>query len=157
MKNCSSCKQIKKIDEFYKRKTGKRVGETYEKCKDCYRNRGRKYYHQNRLRQSALALARKRRYKKVRRELIENIKRGKPCTDCGKVYPPWVMDFDHLDSTNKIGSISRMAVTNTSNLIKIRIEIAKCELVCANCHRQRTHDRIAKKFAKIANEVKAPL
>lgn len=104
-----------------------------------------------------LALIRKRKYKAERRNFIEELKRNKQCVDCKRIYPSWVMDFDHLDGEKKIDSISRMAVTNTSSFEKILIEIAKCELVCANCHRQRTHDRITMKFAEIANEVKAPL
>ena len=156
MRQCSKCGSNKSPEDFYKRKTGLRSGEYYEKCKECYKSRGRSYYTENRLRQSGLALIRKQKYKAERRRFIEKLKKDKPCVDCGQTYPPWAMDFDHLDGSVKIGSISRMAVTNTSSFEKIEIEIAKCELVCANCHRQRTHDRIAR-LAEIANEVKAPL
>lgn len=64
--------------------------------------------------------------------------------DCGEIYPPWVMDFDHRDGEVKIRSISYMAIGNTSSFAKIKQEIAKCDLVCANCHRQRTYSRILK-------------
>lgn len=59
-----------------------------------------------------------------------------PCADCGESYPPWVMDFDHLgDKVFAIGGSQRgiQAVTE---------EAKKCDVVCSNCHRQRTHDRL---------------
>lgn len=142
LKKCPKCKQEKKLTEFYQRKKH-RSGEYYEKCKECMKNRGRAYYFQNRERQYALALVRKKRYQEERRKWLEIIK-NKPCVDCDKIYPPWVMDFDHRDGEIKIRSISWMAFHDTSNFEKIKEEMKKCDLVCANCHRQRTHDRLNK-------------
>lgn len=141
MRHCSKCDLDKLVEEFYRRKTGREAGSYYEKCKDCQKERGRKYYHQNREIQSKLALLRKRRYKKERGDLVNALKRGKSCTDCGGIFPPWVMDFDHREGEIKIGSISRLAITDTVSIERIKIEIAKCDLVCANCHRQRTYER----------------
>ena len=62
-----------------------------------------------------------------------------PCTDCGELHPPYVMDFDHLDPTTKVMSVADMVTRNVS-LVTLMAEIAKCEVVCANCHRIRTHD-----------------
>lgn len=59
-----------------------------------------------------------------------------PCKDCGHSYPPCVMDFDHLDPKTKIRGVSHMV-----SEAAIRKEAAKCEVVCANCHRIRTHLR----------------
>lgn len=50
------------------------------------------------------------------------------------------MDFDHKDKSLKLGNIAHMAVRNWS-LEKIKQEINKCEVVCANCHRIRTYRR----------------
>ena len=60
-----------------------------------------------------------------------------PCTDCGKQYPPYVMDFDHIrgDKTNDV------AYFPLFSFARIAEEIAKCEVVCANCHRIRTERR----------------
>ena len=58
------------------------------------------------------------------------------------MYAPWVMDFDHLGKTEKKFNISDVIRRGYSKAT-ILAEIAKCELVCANCHRQRTHDRQA--------------
>lgn len=63
-----------------------------------------------------------------------------PCTDCGLTYPPYVMDWDHLPEFEKVKPIGVM-VNNRTTKEKILSEIAKCELVCANCHRERTAAR----------------
>ena len=69
-----------------------------------------------------------------RRDFIDAAK-SKPCIDCGGVFPPCVMDFDHVRGTKKF----QIAWSLNSNLDKIQAEMNKCELVCANCHRIRTH------------------
>lgn len=58
-----------------------------------------------------------------------------PCADCGEVYPPYVMDFDHVRGEKKF-TISQALDGETEDLLA---EIAKCDVVCANCHRERTH------------------
>lgn len=143
MKKCLKCGLAKPLEEFYKRKTGQRAGEYYEKCIECYKSRGRDYYHKNRERQLQLAKNRKQKYTEERKEYLAEIK-NKPCMDCGKIYPPWVMDFDHRDAKLKIGSVSYLAFRKMLKFDKIREEIEKCDLVCANCHRERTYQRLQK-------------
>ena len=63
--------------------------------------------------------------------------KDKPCADCGKKYPFYVMQFDHLE--DKLGGISKLM--SNRQIAKARIEIAKCEVVCANCHAERTYQR----------------
>ena len=58
--------------------------------------------------------------------------------DCGGEYPPYVMDFDHRDPLDKTDNVAN-AVHNGWSVTKFRAEIAKCDVVCANCHRERTH------------------
>lgn len=60
-----------------------------------------------------------------------------PCQDCNTTYPPYVMDFDHVRGKKLFG------VTSSHHRSKKQIleEVAKCELVCANCHRIRTQNR----------------
>jgi hypothetical protein len=74
-----------------------------------------------------------------RREFIGRLK-DNPCTDCGIKYKPWQMDFDHIDPRQKVFNIGTNVL---GSLLSIKNEIEKCELVCANCHRQRTHEREA--------------
>lgn len=59
-----------------------------------------------------------------------------PCMDCGVIYPYYVMDFDHRG--DKEFDIS-LAVGRGMSLQRIQLEIDKCDVVCANCHRERTH------------------
>jgi hypothetical protein len=64
-----------------------------------------------------------------------------PCTDCGGRFPPEAMDWDHLpERAPKIGSVS-LLVSQGRPTDVILAEIAKCELVCSNCHRVRTYRR----------------
>ncbi len=154
-KKCGKCGEVKSLSEFYLRKSGIRQGQHYERCKDCFLERGRKYYHQNQPRQLELALIRKQKYRLERKEFLDKLK-NKPCKDCNKSYPSFVMDFDHLEGSFKEATISKMAFHDTSNLKRITAEIKKCDLVCANCHRIRTHDRIqSEKNAAVAKLVKA--
>jgi hypothetical protein len=48
------------------------------------------------------------------------------------------MDFDHI-SDNKSFTISDGSVNQS--IERLITEIKKCEVVCANCHRIRTHKR----------------
>jgi predicted transcriptional regulator len=72
------------------------------------------------------------------RDIIRTFKQEKACMDCKIVYPYYVLDFDHIGN-NKIEGISKMA--SWFPLDEIIVEIKKCEVVCANCHRERTHSR----------------
>jgi hypothetical protein len=62
-----------------------------------------------------------------------------PCTDCGESYPPYVMDFDHRDPSQKSFNLGTGALVYSR--AKVEAEIAKCDLVCSNCHRERTYQR----------------
>lgn len=59
-----------------------------------------------------------------------------PCADCGESYPYYVMDFDHQRDKDFMLS---QAPTKQVSWKRIDEEIAKCDVVCANCHRQRTY------------------
>lgn len=63
--------------------------------------------------------------------------KAQPCTDCGKSFPPIAMDFDHVRG-EKVLSIAQMRSVHWDLVL---IELAKCEVVCANCHRVRTSTR----------------
>lgn len=61
-----------------------------------------------------------------------------PCMDCGGSFPPCAMDFDHRDPSTKSSVITFMRF---GRLARYQREVMKCDLVCANCHRIRTHAR----------------
>jgi len=77
-----------------------------------------------------------RRFNAKARARVDALKTA-PCTDCGKCYPPYVMQFDHVRGV-KVRAVSLM---NDWALQRLMDEIAKCELVCANCHAERTDSR----------------
>ena len=81
------------------------------------------------------ASAKKSRGKKY--EYIRELKR-RPCLDCGGTFPPECMDFDHVTG---IKSFNISANVHAHGKQKILDEIAKCEIICANCHRIRTVQR----------------
>jgi hypothetical protein len=69
------------------------------------------------------------------------------------------MDFDHLG--DKIAEVSLMVPTyGTKSLLA---EVAKCDVVCANCHRIRTYERLKRpgtgsvKIARSASVEQVPL
>lgn len=75
-------------------------------------------------------------YERLKQALIKL--KELPCADCGEVFPPSVMDFGHLDASQKRFDVGR---ARKRSLALLKSEIAKCELVCANCHRIRTRER----------------
>lgn len=80
----------------------------------------------------------KRQLQARNREYLDKAKEG-PCVDCGVQYPPYVMDFDHVrgEKKDKVSNVARSA-----SIERLQAEIDKCDLVCANCHRERTHNRL---------------
>lgn len=64
--------------------------------------------------------------------------KDKPCADCGIQYLPPAMDFDHLPGVDKLFDIANHKMGAWSDVLA---EIAKCEVVCSNCHRIRTWSR----------------
>jgi len=63
-----------------------------------------------------------------------------PCSDCGRCFPRVCMQFDHRDGETKTIEISR-AVSKGLSIDFISSEIAKCDLVCSNCHHIREEIR----------------
>jgi hypothetical protein len=70
------------------------------------------------------------------RDLIIEAKR-KPCAQCGIQYDWWIMQFDHVRG-EKLFNISSYP---GQSLSRVKAEIEKCEVVCANCHSDRTYRR----------------
>jgi hypothetical protein len=79
---------------------------------------------------------------------IAGLKDNQHCSDCGIAYRHWQLDFDHLgDKEFTIGQFR----SHTTDLVKIKREIEKCEIVCSNCHRDRTYRRWAEKDGIVDN------
>ena len=99
------------------------------------RTASRKYYLKNRIKINLKNKEWKER-RRVRNRQFVNTLKDNPCMDCHQKYPPCVMDYDHRE--DKIANIA-ILVAKGSTLVKLKLEIEKCDLVCANCHRIRTH------------------
>jgi len=120
------CRQCMKIrwDEYRKSEHGK---EKTKEIADRYRENNAEHIRErNRLRTVKC------------RQFIQDIKKG-PCSDCGNHYPPCAMDLDHVRGEKK-DDLSGMCDSGYT-LRALMEEVNKCELVCANCHRVRTHKR----------------
>lgn len=134
-KTCARCRRQLPLREFpLRRKDGtKRYGH----CRSCKAAYQRQWYERNRARHIANVAVIRRRTAAEHRTIVNQAK-ATPCTDCGLTYPPYVMDFDHVRG-RKLGEIGRMKGKVTT--ATLRAEIAKCDVVCSNCHRIRTHRR----------------
>lgn len=75
--------------------------------------------------------------RRAKMAILHDLAKAHPCTDCGSRYPACVMDWDHVND-EKTKNVSEFKTSAPSRMFA---EIAKCELVCANCHRVRTTDR----------------
>ena len=115
-KKCSKCDELKDVDDFYKRSNINRDGFTGY-CKKCSN-----IYSIDRL-------------KKVKIEMI--LYKGGKCFDCELNHENsnhCVFDFHHLDPNTKDPNFNRIKCQKWD---KIKEEIDKCVLLCANCHRLR--------------------
>ena len=73
----------------------------------------------------------------IRLALIRELK-GNVCFDCNGEFPSVVIELDHPEGVEKLCNPTALRYKNKKI---IRREIAKCEPVCANCHRIRTFAR----------------
>ena len=136
-KKCTDCKIKKSIKDFSIR-TSKRWTGYNAKCKRCLADYALNYLKNNPEKKKLRKLYQLNSRKKYNNYLKEI--KNKPCLDCKKKYPYYVMDFDHLNPKEKIGNI-RVLANKMIPMAKLEKEISKCELVCANCHRIRTFRR----------------
>jgi hypothetical protein len=129
-KTCSKCRKTKSIKEFNKKTNS--ITQTY--CRECQQSFSREHYSKNR---EYYALRNTQRKLELR-AFIDELK-SKPCSDCGNQYDPCAMDFDHINNDKEF-DIALMITRKCSKQAILR-EVAKCELVCAVCHRIRTKKR----------------
>ena len=130
-KLCSGCRVAKPVEEFNFRYRAKGIRHSY--CRECGKRLTQSHYKRNK----RSYLDRNTRAYQRHRELIRRIK-ARPCADCGIQYPYYVMDFDHREGEEKLFGLNSVARMTISGILR---EIEKCDVVCANCHRERTHRR----------------
>ena len=133
MPTCTLCGQTKRPDAFVWKYKAR--GIRASRCKTCTRTAIRAHYQKN----SSVYKKRAIDKRDAIRELIRQAK-SVPCADCGEYYPYYVMEFDHVRG-RKSTTVSRMV--NAGSIDRVHQEMAKCDVVCSNCHRFRTHQRSA--------------
>jgi hypothetical protein len=133
-KICSKCNKLKDIEEFNFHSPAKKDGKRRPDCKECVRKRSATYckshYEDQKIRMKRV----KDRATKRNREYITEYLLAHPCVDCGETDVV-VLDFDHVRG-EKVCDISRMVACGF-RLWRIKEEIEKCVVRCANDHRRR--------------------
>lgn len=129
-KICGRCKRSVSLELFNKRAKSRDGLSSW--CRPCYSEYDRERYQNG-------DKARKEKNKADRLEAVRSylweLFSNSKCFDCGN-RDPEVMEFDHRDPSQKSFTISHML--RSYSLKRIQAEIAKCDIVCANCHRKRT-------------------
>ena len=133
---CSRCKTSRLITDFNFRNRAAGVRHIY--CRKCGKKFTRSHYRRNKRQY----IDRSIRAKEMRREYVRQVK-SRPCADCGVQYPYYVMDFDHREGEEKSFEMNRVIYVTMRAL---KQEIEKCDVVCSNCHRERTYQRIMQKI-----------
>lgn len=122
------------------------------KCKECQTRYNQAWYIKNKEAQLARCTERRKRVGNEVKEFIR-LEKSKPCTDCKNAFPPCAMDFDHL--RDKLVDLN-VAVKRNWPIERVKEEIAKCELVCAVCHRIRTQNRLCPS-SSVGSEPRIPI
>jgi hypothetical protein len=136
-KKCSICKIPKDIKEFNKNKARKDGLSTM--CKICNRENSKKYYQTKGTSHKQYVVSKNKERKKDVKLYLLHIFLHSSCKDCG-TKDHRVFEFDHVRGV-KSYDVSVMASRGIS-LEKVKEEISKCDIVCANCHRIRTYSRM---------------
>ena len=134
MKRCPGCGEVKPLSEFPK--NAARSDGVHSVCKACRRRYDHERYERLHGRSIDYVPLRSER---GRRAWLRALKEGKPCADCGRVFPPQVMQWDHRPGTEKLFELSNAYGGWTREAVLV--EISKCDLVCTNCHVIRTFRR----------------
>lgn len=121
-KICRVCKEEKDL-ELFSRNLHKTDGLNAE-CKECQKKIFKEYYQKNK--KAHIARVSKRSTKV--NDVIAQIKTNRGCTSCDENFS-YCLEFHHLDPSKKEDLVSNIKV-----LSKTLEEIAKCVLVCRNCH-----------------------
>ena len=133
MKRCSRCHQYKPRTDFNFRRASS--GTLGHYCKPCQQEYCKAHYLRNRQLHNERRYANQRRYVKRNRSFILAYLSEHWCVDCGE-RDPVVLEFDHV-AADKVWEVAHM-VRCAYPLHRIKAEILKCEVRCANCHRRKT-------------------
>lgn len=136
--SCKKCGIVGTLDLFTKDRS--RPSGYKNICRPCHATNQQRWRDENP--DKSLERSRKSRERSVtfvpgtsyaeKRDTLDRIKRSRTCFFCGEDEPV-ALDFHHKDADEKVFTISRKIHKNLTILLE---EVAKCEVVCANCHRK---------------------
>jgi len=146
-KRCTKCGVLQPLEAFPPIRRGEARRQSW--CRACFAAAGAAYYARNREREKARVIAQSAARRAETRQQIIRYLLAHPCVDCGE-RDVVVLEFDHRGE--KIGDISTYANSGRS-WARVRREIEKCDVRCANCHRRATARRTATRApARIATQ-----
>lgn len=123
MKYCPRCDTTLPLDAF--NKSGNRGAQAF--CRCCQRAYERQYYKDFRA-------ATRKENTQERRAWYKALKKNKVCVICGE-SDSRCLDFHHRIPADKKFPIANV-IAGTMSKKKILAEIAKCDVLCSNCHRK---------------------
>lgn len=133
-KYCGTCGQIKSKSEFNKNKKNK--DNLNSICRECSNKRSKQYYSENIEHHKKVVQEHKKKIVYRNKKFIIDYLKNNPCIDCGETNII-TLEFDHRDNVKKEFIISD-AISKGFKIERIKKEINKCDVRCANCHRIRT-------------------
>lgn len=135
---CHTCKTEKNLDDFHR--SSYESNGRKKRCKTCVSDKARARYAAD----PSKSIKRSTEWAKKRvqsnRELVWEYLLGHPCIRCGETNPV-VLEFDHRDPTEKVDHVSRLINSPRCAKSALMAEIAKCDVLCANCHRIKTAEQ----------------
>ena len=136
-KKCCTCGNIKPLSEFHRR------GDKLQgNCKSCKKEYIRKHYQANKEKYVKSSVESMRKTREWFRDYKSNLK----CSKCSETHPA-CLDFHHIDPSEKDMEVSR--IIDMNNKKRIMDEVAKCVVLCSNCHRKLHYQN--KEIAKSLN------
>jgi hypothetical protein len=130
---CSRCGETRPIEDFPWKNRDRGLRRSW--CRSCQRAYSHEHYLANLTKYTAKARKNERRGRLQRRELIDDYLRVHPCVDCGESLIE-LLEFDHRNPQRKRDTVNRLVTICSWKIVQAEIE--KCDVRCANCHRQRT-------------------
>jgi hypothetical protein len=122
---CSRCARYRPATDFNRFAAGRQWW-----CRACFK----RYYSESRARHRSRNNALKtQRVQEAQRLVLEHL-RDRSCADCEE-HDPIVLEFDHVgEKRAEVSVLVRRGVRASA----LRLELDRCDVVCANCHRRRT-------------------
>jgi endo-1,4-beta-mannosidase len=131
-KLCPKCNKTHSVEDFPRTGTRRRSW-----CKTCWKQKDIEYhaewYKKNKEKHCARVELRRKKHSAELRKYISTIK--KKCSVCGYDKYDKALEYHHINNDNKDCAIAVM-VSNGYSKERINKEIAKCIVLCANCHRE---------------------